>query len=80
MSEDQKDPQDQKPKWYNNRAKVIFAFQAFPPLGIYALLRSTAFTTPQKWMVVAGLSALIGLIVWSGILRPVNAWLLGLFT
>jgi hypothetical protein len=26
------------------------------------------------------LSALIGLIVWSGILRPVNAWLLGLFT
>jgi len=72
--------QDQKPKWYNNRAKVIFAFQAFPPLGIYALLRSTAFTTPQKWLVVAGLSALIGLIAWSGILKPVNAWLLGLFT
>ena len=80
MSEDQKDPQDQKDKWYNNRAKVIFSFQAFPPLGIYALLRSTAFTTPQKWFVVAGLSTLIGLIVWSGILRPVNAWLMGLFT
>ena len=79
MSEDQKDPQDQKDKWYNNRAKVIFSFQAFPPLGIYALLRSTAFTTPQKWLVVAGLSTLIGLIVWSGILRPVNKWLLSLF-
>lgn len=79
MSEDQKDPQDQKDKWYNNRAKVIFSFQAFPPLGIYALLRSTAFTTPQKWLVVAGLSTLIGLIVWSGILRPVNKWLMSLF-
>ena len=79
MSEDQKVPQDQKDKWYNNRAKVIFSFQAFPPLGIYALLRSTAFTTPQKWMVVAGLSALIGLIMWSGIMRPVNKWLMSLF-
>lgn len=80
MSEDQKDPKDQKDKWYNNRAKVIFSFQAFPPLGIYALLRSTAFTTPQKWLVVAGLSALIGLIMWSGIMKPINAWLMGLFT
>ena len=79
MSEDQKVPQDQKDKWYNNRAKVIFSFQAFPPLGIYALLRSTAFTTPQKWLVVAGLSALIGLIMWSGIMRPVNKWLMSLF-
>ena len=79
MSEDRKDPKDQKEKWYNNRAKVIFSFQAFPPLGIYALLRSTAFTTPQKWMVVAGLSALIGLIMWSGIMRPVNKWLMSLF-
>ena len=48
-------------KWYNNRAKVIFSLQAFPPLGIYALLRSTAFTTVQKWLVVLGVSALIGL-------------------
>jgi len=79
MSEDKKVPQDQKDKWYNNRAKVIFSFQAFPPLGIYALLRSTAFTTPQKWLVVAGLSALIGLIMWSGIMRPVNKWLMTLF-
>ena len=70
---------DQKDKWYNNRAKVIFSFQAFPPLGIYALLRSTAFTTPQKWLVVLGLSALIGLIMWSGIMRPVNKWLMSLF-
>lgn len=79
MSEDQKDFKDQKDKWYNNRAKVIFSFQAFPPLGIYALLRSTAFTTPQKWLVVAGLSTLIGLIMWSGIMRPVNKWLMSLF-
>ena len=70
--------QDQKDKWYNNRAKVIFSFQAFPPLGIYALMRSTAFTTPQKWLVVAGLSALIGLIMWSGIMKPINAWLMNL--
>jgi len=68
---------DQKEKWYNNRAKVIFSFQAFPPLGIYALMRSTAFTTPQKWMVVAGLSAIIGLIMWSGIMKPINHWLMG---
>ena len=73
MSENQKD------KWYNNRGKVIFSLQAFPPLGIYALLRSSAFTTPQKWLVVAGVSALIGLIMWSGIMRPVNKWLMSLF-
>ncbi len=79
MIEDQKVPQDQKDKWYNNRAKVIFSFQAFPPLGIYALMRSTAFTTKQKWLVVAGLSMLIGLIMWSGIMRPVNKWLMSLF-
>ena len=72
--------QDQPVKWYNNRAKVIFAFQAFPPLGIYAIMRSTAFTTNQKWLVVAGLSALIGIIWYSGIMKPINAWLMGLFT
>ena len=48
-------------KWYNNRAKVIFSLQAFPPLGIYALLRSTAFTPIQKWLVVLGVSLLIGI-------------------
>lgn len=69
----------QKEKWYNNRAKVIFSLQAFPPLGIYALLRSTAFTAGQKWLVVLGVSALIGLIMYTGILRPVNQWVLGLF-
>jgi hypothetical protein len=68
---------DQKDKWYNSRAKVIFSFQAFPPLGIYALMRSTAFTTPQKWLVVAGLSTLIGIIWYSGIMKPINAWLMG---
>ncbi len=68
--------QDQPVKWYNNRAKVIFSFQAFPPLGIYALLRSTAFTTKQKWLVVFILSAIIGLIMWSGIMKPINAWLM----
>jgi hypothetical protein len=67
---------DQKDKWYNSRAKVIFAFQAFPPLGIYAIIRSTAFTTIQKWLVVAGLSALIGIIWYSGIMKPINAWLM----
>lgn len=67
---------DQKEKWYNNRAKVIFSFQAFPPLGIYALLRSNAFTTPQKWLVVFILSSIIGLIMWSGIMKPINAWLM----
>ena len=70
----------QKEKWYNNRAKVIFSLQAFPPLGIYALLRSTAFTAGQKCLVVLGVSALIGLIMYTGILRPVNQWVLGLFT
>ena len=68
--------QDQPVKWYNNRAKVIFAFQAFPPLGIYAIIRSTAFTMVQKWLVVAGLSALIGIIWYSGIMKPINAWLM----
>ncbi len=69
----------EKAKWYNNRAKVIFSLQAFPPLGIYALLRSTAFTAGQKCLVAAGVSALIGLIMWSGILKPVNKWVLGIF-
>ena len=69
----------EKAKWYNNRSKVIFSLQAFPPLGIYALLRSTAFTGGQKCLVAAGVSALIGLIMWSGILKPVNKWVLGLF-
>jgi hypothetical protein len=72
----QDQPQEQKEKWYNNRAKVIFSFQAFPPLGIYALLRSSAFTTAQKWLVVFILSSIIGLIIWSGIMRPINAWLM----
>jgi hypothetical protein len=71
---------EEKLKWYNNRAKVIFSLQAFPPLGIYALLRSTAFTGGQKCLVVAGVSALIGIIMWSGILRPVNKFVLGLFS
>ena len=70
---------EEKVKWYNNRAKVIFSLQAFPPLGIYALLRSTAFTGGQKCLVVAGFSALIGLIMWSGIMKPVNKWMLDLF-
>jgi len=83
MDQDQTETQtqdqtpDQPVKWYNNRAKVIFAFQAFPPLGIYAIIRSTAFTTVQKWLVVAGLSALIGIIWYSGIMKPINAWLMG---
>jgi hypothetical protein len=76
MEETQVQTQDQKEKWYNNRAKVIFSFQAFPPLGIYALLRSTAFTTGQKWLVVFILSSIIGLIMWSGIMKPINAWLM----
>jgi len=70
---------EEKVKWYNNRAKVIFSLQAFPPLGIYALLRSTAFTSVQKCWVVVGVSALIGLIMWSGILKPVNKWVFDLF-
>ena len=69
-----------KEKWYNNRAKVIFSFQAFPPLGIYALLRSTAFTVPQKFMVVAGVSALIGLFIYSGLGKKMNQFVIGLFT
>lgn len=70
---------EEKVKWYNNRAKVIFSLQAFPPLGIYALLRSTAFTAAQKWLVVAAVTALIGIIMWSGIMKPVNSWVFGLF-
>jgi hypothetical protein len=69
-----------KEKWYNNRAKVIFSFQAFPPLGVYALLRSTAFTVPQKFMVVIGVSALIGLFIYSGIGQKMNQFVFGLFT
>ncbi|MBN2107813.1 MAG: hypothetical protein JW832_10340 [Deltaproteobacteria bacterium] len=70
---------DVKEKWYNNRAKVIFSLQAFPPLGIYALLRSTAFTAMQKCWVAIGVSALIGLIMWSGIMKPINKWVMDLF-
>ncbi len=66
-------------KWYNNRAKVIFSLQAFPPLGIYALLRSTAFTTVQKWLVVLGVSALIGIFIYTGIGAKMNAFVFGLF-
>ncbi len=79
MDQDQTETQtqDQPVKWYNSRAKVIFSLQAFPPLGIYALLRSTAFTTVQKWLVVLAVSALIGIVMWSGIMRPINAWLMG---
>jgi len=69
----------EKAKWYNNRAKVIFSLQAFPPLGIYALLRSTAFTAGQKCWVAVGVSALIGLIMWSGIMKPVNKWVFDIF-
>ncbi len=54
-------------KWYNNRAKVIFSLQAFPPLGIYALLRSSAFTPVQKWLVVLGVTSLIGVFTYTGI-------------
>ena len=71
---------DQKTKWYNSRAKVIFSLQAFPPLGIYALLRSTAFTAKQKWLVVCGVSALIGLFIYTGIGAKMNQFVLGLFT
>ncbi len=70
----------EKVKWYNNRAKVIFSLQAFPPLGIYALLRSSAFTATQKCWVAIGVSALIGLIMWSGIMKPLNKWVLALFS
>ncbi len=70
----------QETKWYNSRAKVIFSLQAFPPLGIYALLRSTAFTVKQKWLVVLGVSALIGLFIYSGIGAKMNAFVFGFFT
>lgn len=66
-------------KWYNNRAKVIFSLQAFPPLGIYALLRSTAFTPIQKWLVILGVSALIGVFIYTGIGAKMNAFVFGLF-
>ena len=66
-------------KWYNHRAKVIFSLQAFPPLGIYALLRSTAFTTIQKWLVVLGVSLLIGIFIYTGIGAKMNAFVFGLF-
>ncbi len=69
-----------KEKWYNNRAKVIFSLQAFPPLGVYALLRSTAFTPKQKWLVVFAVSALIALIIYSGIGAKMNRFVLGIFT
>jgi hypothetical protein len=66
-------------KWYNNRAKVIFSLQAFPPLGIYALLRSKAFTPIQKWLVVLGVSLLIGIFIYTGIGAKMNAFVFGLF-
>jgi len=69
-----------KEKWYNNRAKVIFSLQAFPPLGIYALLRSTAFSSGQKWLVAAAVSALIGVFIYSGIGAKMNKFVIGLFS
>jgi hypothetical protein len=72
--------EQQKTKWYNNRAKVIFSLQAFPPLGIYALLRSSAFTAKQKWLVALGVTALIGLFIYTGIGAKMNRFVLGLFT
>jgi hypothetical protein len=72
--------EQQKTKWYNNRAKVIFSLQAFPPLGIYALLRSSAFTPKQKWLVALGVTALIGLFIYTGIGAKMNRFVLGLFT
>jgi hypothetical protein len=69
-----------KDKWYNNRAKVIFSLQAFPPLGIYALLRSSAFTPKQKWLVALGVAALIGIFIYSGIGAKMNNFVFGLFT
>ena len=68
-----------KTKWYNNRAKVIFSLQAFPPLGIYALLRSTAFTAKQKWLVALGVSALIAIIIVTGLADKMNQFFIGLF-
>ena len=67
-------------KWYNNRAKVIFSLQAFPPLGIYALLRSTAFTAGQKWLVALGVAALIGIFIYTGIGAKMNRFVIDLFT
>ena len=64
--------EQQKEKWYNNRAKVIFSLQAFPPLGIYALLRSTAFTAKQKWLVALAVAAVIGIFIYSGIGAKMN--------
>jgi hypothetical protein len=72
--------EQQKEKWYNNRAKVIFSLQAFPPLGIYALLRSTAFTAKQKWLVALGVATVIGVFIYSGIGAKMNQFVLGLFT
>ncbi len=69
-----------KDKWYNNRAKVIFSLQAFPPLGIYALLRSAAFSPGQKWLVAAAVSAIIGVFIYSGIGAKMNKFFLGLFS
>jgi len=72
--------EQQKTKWYNNRAKVIFSLQAFPPLGIYALLRSSAFTVKQKGLVALGVTALIALFIYTGIGAKMNRFVLGLFT
>jgi hypothetical protein len=72
--------EQQKTKWYDNRAKVIFSLQAFPPLGIYALLRSSAFTAGQKWLVALGVTAVIGLFIYTGIGAKMNRFVLGLFT
>ena len=70
----------EKGKWYNNRAKVVFSLQAFPPLGIYALLRSSAFTAKQKWLVALAVGALIGIFIYSGIGAKMNRFVIGLFT
>jgi hypothetical protein len=70
----------QEVKWYNNRAKVIFSLQAFPPLGIYALLRSTAFTPIQKWLVALGVTSFIGIFIYTGIGTKNNQFLMGFFT
>ena len=70
----------QEVKWYNNRAKVIFSLQAFPPLGIYALLRSSAFTPIQKWLVALGITLLIGIFIYTGIGTKINQFFIGLFT
>jgi len=57
----------------------FFPAGIFRLLGIYALLRSTAFTTVQKWLVVLGVSALIGLFIVTGIGAKMNAFVFGLF-